>query len=337
MLIGLGISTCREGLAYPAGFANLQQTAKLAQEAEQLGFGALWGNDHLATQQVVLDTLVHPPNFYEPLTTFAYLAGQVPRLRVVVATVVAPLRDPVLLAKQVATLDQASEGRFTLGLGIGAYREEFNALFPAKKGAHRGRMMGETVEVLRRLTSQRRASFDGEFYHFTEIEMFPKPVQDPLPIFVSASTPATIERAAHMADGLILAGATPERIAESTSSFRAAAEAAGREADTLQVCAQMWVGIGTDQAAASAILRDSQHFKRIQALRPDKDVGELEREFAEHNLLGDPDTIGARIQEYSEAGIDQLGLIFLAQNIDELRNRAALFGETILTSAGLRI
>lgn len=331
MLFGLGISTCREGLAYPVGFADLQQTAQLAREAERYGFDSLWGNDHVATQRVLLDTLEEPPNFYEPLISFAYLAGQVSRLRFVVATIVSPLRDPVLLAKQVATLDQATQGRFSLGLGIGAYREEFNALFPDSIGAHRGRMMSETIAVLRQLTTDRRTAFEGEFYRFTEIEMFPKPVQDPLPIFVSASTPATIERAALHADGLILAGASPERVAEAARRFRTAAESAGRTPDELQVCAQVWVGIGNDQTDAQATLQDSQHFKRLAALRRDEDVGSLTQQFEEGNLLGDPETIGKRIQAYEEAGVDHLGLIFLGQRIDDLHAQVELFGRTVIS------
>ncbi len=256
-----------------------------------------------------------------------------PRLRFVAATIVAPLRDPVLLAKQVATLDQASQGRFTLGLGIGAYREEFNALFPNLKGAHRGRMMNETIAVVRELTTKRRAAFDGEFYQFTEIEMFPKPVQDPLPIFVSASTPATIERAALRADGLILAGASPARVADAASHFRAAAEEAGRDTDMLQVCAQVWVGVGADDAAATATLRNSQHFKRLEALRPDKDAETLTQEFQTGNLLGDPDAIKARIREYEAAGVDHLGLVFLGQQIDDLHAQVELFGQSVIASS----
>ncbi|MCD6059245.1 MAG: class flavin-dependent oxidoreductase, partial [Thermomicrobiales bacterium] len=83
MRFGLGIPTCREGLAYPSGFADLQDTAQLAQAAERLGFDSLWANDHLVTQQVVADLLDMPPNFYEPVVVYAYLAAQVPRLQFV--------------------------------------------------------------------------------------------------------------------------------------------------------------------------------------------------------------------------------------------------------------
>jgi probable F420-dependent oxidoreductase len=333
MLFGVGIPTCREGLAYPAGFANLQQIVELARDAERLGFDSLWGNDHLATPRVLLDSLEGPPSFYEPLVTFAYLAGQVPRLQFVVATIVAPLRDPVLLAKQVATLDQAAGGRFVLGFGIGAYREEFDAIVPHRKGAHRGRMMMESIEVVRQLTSGRRAAFEGEYYQFSEIEMFPRPAQDPLPIFISAATPATIERAATHGDGLILAGMPPARIAEVVAGARSAAAAAGRDADRLQVCAQMWVAIGADPEDAREILHSSQHFRRLQAIQPDRAPEEIERSFATNNLVGAPDQILAQINDYSAAGVDHVALIFLARDLQELRSRVDLFGRTVLAES----
>src|SRR5215472_954639 len=118
MQFGLGIPTCREGRTYPCGFADMSQIAALARDAEQLGFDSLWANDHLATQRAVLAEQSEPANFYEPLITFAYLAALTTRIRFVVATIVAPLRQPVLLAKQAITLDRASQGRFVLGLGI---------------------------------------------------------------------------------------------------------------------------------------------------------------------------------------------------------------------------
>ena len=230
MRFGLGIPTCREGLAYPSGFADLQDTAQLAQAAERLGFDSLWANDHLVTQQVVADLLDTPPNFYEPVVVYAYLAAQVPRLQFVLATLVAPLRETVLLAKQIATLDQATQGRVVLGLGIGAYREELEAVNPRATGVNRGRMLDEQVAALRLLFSQRRAAYHGAYVEFSELECFPKPVQQPLPIYLGGNSAGGHRRAPRLSPtgGSWLVHRRAGRT-EASRQFRAAAVAAGRD------------------------------------------------------------------------------------------------------------
>lgn len=334
MRYGLGIPTCREGLAYPSGFADLATIAAIAGEAERLGFDALWGNDHLATQRVVMDTLPDPPNFYEPLITFAYLAGQTRRIRFVVGTVVAPLRATVLLAKQAATLDQASGGRLVLGLGIGAYREEFEAIANPPPKANRGRWMEETVRALRLLFVERRAGFDGRYVRFGEVELFPKPVQEPLPIYLSGNSADAVRRAGQLADGLIVAGLSPEQTREQVARFHEAAREVGRDSERLTVCAQVWVGVGETVGDARDTLERSQHFHRMAALAPGTDREELVRAFRHGNLLGTVDEVAARIAEYGSAGVDHLALIFLARDVDDLLRGARLFGRDIVGAVG---
>ena len=304
MRFGLGIPTCREGLAYPSDFADLQATAQLAQAAERLGFDSLWANDHLVTQQVVTDLLESPPNFYEPVVVYAYLAAQVPRLQFVLATLVAPLRDTVLLAKQIATLDQATQGRVVLGLGIGAYREELEAVNPRGTGVNRGNLLDEQVAALRLLFSQRRAAYRGAYVEFSELESFPKPVQQPLPIYTD----------------------------EASQHLRAAATATGRDPREIALCLQAWVSIGETERAARERLRSAQHFQRLRRLYPDRDESALVDAFARDDLLGTPDQIRERIAAYGEIGVDHLGLIFLAKDVADLRAGVDLFGEQVLPS-----
>jgi probable F420-dependent oxidoreductase len=327
---GLGISTCREGLAYPCGFADLAATASLAQRAEQLGFDSLWANDHLATQRAVMETQPEPPNFYEPLIAFAYLAGIVPRLRLVVATIVAPLREPVLLAKQTATLDQASGGRLVLGLGIGAYREEFEAIGHRRPKANRGQMMDETIAALRALFGQRRAQFDGHYWRFAEIEVYPKPIQDPFPIYLTGSAPEQLRRVAISADGWITASTSAAQTGDLIDQLRAAAAAAGRDPTGIEACAQLWVGIGETATTALDVLNRSQHFRRMRARRPDVAFDATVAEFAAGNLLGTPDQICEQLKAYRTAGVDHFALIFLGEHVEEVAERVELFGRTVL-------
>src|SRR6266581_3166428 len=121
---GVGLPTCREGVAYPVGYVRPSDFTRIAQRAEQLGFDSLWANDHLTTPYILQETLDTPPSFYEPLITFASVAGVTHTIQLVLSVVVLPEREPVLLAKQIATLDDLSDGRVTLGVGIGDVRRQ---------------------------------------------------------------------------------------------------------------------------------------------------------------------------------------------------------------------
>lgn len=330
MQFGLGIPTCREGRTYPSGFADLPQIATLARDAERLGFDSLWANDHLATQRAVLAAQPDPANFYEPLITFAYLAGQTERLRFVVATIVAPLRQPVLLAKQAATLDQVSRGRFVLGLGIGATRAEFEIAGNPPAKANRGRMMDEMVDALRLLFEQDRAAFAGEYYRFDEIAMDPKPVQNPMPIYLGATAPEGIRRVARVADGWIVSSASPDKMREGIGVLREGIVEAGRDPSSVQTCVQLWTSIGETEADARAVLDGSLHFQQLCARRPDVSADEHARAFASHDLLGSPEQISERIAAYADAGVDHVGLILLAPDVDELSHSAQILAEAVI-------
>lgn len=331
MQFGLGIPTCREGRTYPRGFADPPQMAALARDAERLGFDSLWANDHLATQRAVVAAQSDPVNFYEPLITFAYLAGQTERLRFVVATIVAPLRHPVLLAKQAATLDQVSQGRFVLGLGIGATREEFEIAGNPPPKANRGRMMDEMVDALRLLFARDRAAFSGEYYRFDEIAMHPKPVQNPMPIYLGATAPEGIRRVARVADGWIVSSVSPEKMREGIGALREGIAEAGRDPSSVQTCVQLWVSIGETEADARAVLDGSPHFAQMRARRPDRSADDHARAFASHDLLGSPEQISERIAAYADAGVDHLGLILLARDMDELSHRARILAEAVIS------
>lgn len=331
MRFGAGIATCREGLAYPPNFLDLDGNVELTQLAERLGYHAVWANDHLVTQQSVAKTIAEPPNFYEPLITFAYIAAQTSKIRMLVATIVAPLRDPVLLAKQVVTLDHVSGGRFTLGLGIGSYREEFEAIKQPAPKTNRGKMMEEQAEALRALFENTHAEYDGKYFSFKPIQINPKPQQQPFPLYMSGNTPKGIKRVARLAQGWIAGGSpSPERLRDSVELLRKAAQEVGRDPDEIEVTAQLRIAIGDTSDEAMTVLKDSQHFKRICASKPDESPDDLAKVFASRDLMGSPEELIQRVGEYEAAGADQLGLIFLADNRRELFERVELFGKKVL-------
>ena len=132
-----------EGLTYPIPFSDPENLVRIAQHAEALGYHSVWGNDHMTTQHYVRAEFSVPPRFWEPLVTYAFLAAHTKTLRFGTGVLVLPMRrDIVVLAKQIATLDHFSGGRLEIGVGVGAYREEFEALWPGAE-VHRGDMVEE--------------------------------------------------------------------------------------------------------------------------------------------------------------------------------------------------
>src|SRR5690606_12467245 len=163
MRFSVAIPTCKEGLSYPLPFAGPEEIIRVAQSAEQLGYHSVWGNDHITAPRYVRETFDQPPNFYEPLIVLAYIAASTRRIKLAPSVIVLPMREPVYLAKQVATLDVFSGGRFILGVGVGAYREEFEAIHPdLAPTAQRGQMVDESLEALVRLFREPVASFAGD-------------------------------------------------------------------------------------------------------------------------------------------------------------------------------
>jgi len=115
MHFSVSIPTNKEGLNMPLPFADEQDLVRIVKEAERLGFHSVWGNDHITAPRYVRDEFKKPPRFYELLVTLSYLAGVTSKVKLGTCVIVLPMREPVYLAKQVATLDHFSGGRVLFG------------------------------------------------------------------------------------------------------------------------------------------------------------------------------------------------------------------------------
>src|ERR1700721_3006193 len=134
VIVSAGLPTGMEGMMYPIPFSEPEAVLRVARHAERLGYHSVWGNDHMTTQNYVRAEFPTPPRFWEPLITYAWLAAATTTLRFGTGILVLPMRrDIVVTAKQIATLDHLSGGRLEIGVGIGAYREEFEALNRASR------------------------------------------------------------------------------------------------------------------------------------------------------------------------------------------------------------
>ena len=131
MRVSLGLPTCMEGMMYPVPFISSDQIVDVAKLAEVCGYHSVWGNDHMTTQRYVRKEFKQPPNFWEVLITLSFVVAETKKLRVATGVLIPAMRrDIVVTAKQLATLDQFSKGRLMVGMGVGAYREEFESLNP---------------------------------------------------------------------------------------------------------------------------------------------------------------------------------------------------------------
>ncbi len=224
---------------------TLEAIGRLARAADTYGYDSIWITDHIVLPKAT--TSIYPyaadgkldleaaQHYLEPLTVLSYLAGITERPAIGSSVLVLPYRNPLLVAKMIATLDVLSRGRVILGVGVGWMEEEFQAL-NLTTFRDRGAVTDEYIQILRELWTKQQPSYKGRFYSFEEVRFYPKPVQQPHPpIWIAGHTRAAIRRAARLGDGWHPiglrppAGLYPEEFAKAAAEIRFQAEAAGRD------------------------------------------------------------------------------------------------------------
>lgn len=330
LIFSVGFPTGMEGLTYPIPFSDPESLVRIAKHAEALGYHSVWGNDHMTTQHYVRAEFPVPPRFWEPLVTYAFLAAHTTTLRFGTGVLVLPMRrDIVVTAKQIATLDHLSNGRVEIGVGVGAYREEFEALNPGSK-THRGEMVEEGVRALQLLFSERVTSFDGKYYKFKDVELYPKPKQARLPIYFGGNNPAHLRRTAEHADGWVPAGLPLDTLRRMVAELKQMTAAAGRDFSKLQIAPQYVVHLGRDQDKAVARYRESQMFKHFESLKTSTLKGQATTKSEDINLVGSFERVVERAQAFRDAGVTHfLGLFFAANSVSELMDQMQMFAEEV--------
>lgn len=182
----------------------------VAQTAERLGYDVLWTADHIIFPQTITTPYPYGGRFPYPTTdpilgiiaTLSYVAALTARITLGSSVLVLPYRNPVVLAKELASLDVLSGGRLLLGVAAGWLKEEFDML--GVPFHERGRRTDEYIDLLRVLWTQDRATFHGRSFTMTDAACFPKPVQQPQPpIWIGGGSPAALRRVARRGDGWI--------------------------------------------------------------------------------------------------------------------------------------
>jgi probable F420-dependent oxidoreductase len=217
----------------------------VAAAADSAGFATLWSGEHVvmvdesASRYPYSDdgriAVPAEADWIDPLIGLSFAAAATSTIRIATGVLLLPEHNPVLVAKQAATLDSLSGGRLTLGIGIGWSREEFDALgVPFER---RGARTKEYVEAIRTLWRDDVASFDGEFVHFNAVRVNPKPVHDRrIPILIGGNSDAALRRVAAWGDGWYgfnLAGV--DAVAERVAVLRGFCEQQDRDSAELRI------------------------------------------------------------------------------------------------------
>ena len=257
-------------------FASPELLAVIGREAEARGIGTIWVGEHVvlfdeydSQYPYAADGKIPAPpdsGLLEPLNTLSFLAGHTTTVRLGTAMLLLPQRNPVYTAKEVATLDWLSNGRVDLGIGVGWLEEEFRAVNVS--WPRRGRRTDEYLEVLHTLWTDETSAYEGEFYTLEPCQMFPKPVQDPLPIHIGGESDAALARVARAANGWHTFNRSPEELAEPLGKLDGMLAENGRSRSdvTITVCpyfqpldadiAERYAEAGADAVSALVIPMD---------------------------------------------------------------------------------
>ena len=297
--IGVGIG------AFP--FSDSRSFWRWVDLCEGSAIDSVWQTDRLASGQP----------FLEAISTMAALAGATERIKFGMNAIVVTVRDPLVLAKQCATIDYLSGGRLLPVFGIGRdTAPEFRATGRSPRA--RGARANEALELMSRLWSEESVSFEGEHYRYENASISPRPVQQPLPLWIGGSSPAAIRRTARLGTGWLGGTDSPKRVAEVIAGIRRELETSGRSIDD-------------DHYGATLVFRfgsfDDPEVEQAVAARSKLLPGVDPRDFL---AVGTAREIHARIREYVEAGASKFVMIPLARGDAALLDQTRRLAEEVI-------
>ena len=286
-----------------------------AQKAEELGFTTVWAADRIVIPWKIETPYKYnwsgsffvPPeaSFLEALTVLAFLAGATEKVKLGISVLVTPYRDPLYWAKIATTVDQLSQGRLVLGLGVGWMKEEFDALGRGDLFKARGRVADEQITILRTLLTEEHCSFHGEFYDFDDIAFQPKSYDPdkPLELWIGGEAKVAQRRAGRVGDSWFpyFPRITPEDMRSRYDLVRQTAEESGRNPDDVALNCCLSVEI-TDE--------------------------EVEQE--PDLLRGTPEQVGEALERFRDIGVQHLGLQFLVGRFPQRLEQMQRLSEAVI-------
>lgn len=253
---------------------------QLVEVGDRYGYDSLWLSDRIVSNRFSL----------EPMIALSMVAAYSSRMKFGTSVLALPLRNPVVLAKMVATLDFLSQGRFFPAVGLGAEEpEEYEACGVPKE--NRAKRTDEAIALMRRLWQEDSVTHEGEFYTCHDVSITPKPFFQPSPpVWIGGRSPAAARRVGRVGDGWLVSGATPQEIRDGCDIVFETAEQFDRniEEDHIGVMLGYYITPDAEQATTKAHDFITRH-------RPDV-------HFTEYTALGPAERIAEVIDGYSRAG-----------------------------------
>ena len=285
------------------GVADPHQVLSLGPEAEQMGFDSIWVMDHLFNAGYIRERLDDQP-YYHPMAMLSYMSATTSRVLLGTSVLVLPYHNPVELAKYAATLDQMSGGRVTLGVGVGAMAEEFDALgIPLRQ---RGPLTNESIAIMKELWTNHAPEYHSGRWDFSDLRFSPKPVQQPhIPLWVGGSSSGALRRTARVGDGWHPTGLSPEDFTLGRSEIADLATAAGRDPSDITMSARVEVEVHGGPSSQRVASRS--------------------------RLPGDdPGAMRAGIDAYLDAGVEHMVLALNSGDIPSLRRLMSVIADEVL-------
>lgn len=238
------------GMAIPqsdgAGPLQVPFLQQFLKRTEALGYDSVWTQEQILSDAPIL----------EPVTVMTYAAALTSKVRIGSSVLLTVIRNPVQLAKSLSTLDHLSQGRITIGVGIGGPHMQESVFGPYT--GKRSRRFVEGLQVMKALWTQPLATFKGEHWQFENVAMEPKPLQKPhIPLWFGARTPIGLKRAVRHADGWMGAGSSSSAdFVQHVALLRQYCDELKRDLATLPLSKRVYVAIDNDKARAERRLHE---------------------------------------------------------------------------------
>jgi probable F420-dependent oxidoreductase len=296
----------RNFTAYPE-MPDAQALVEYGVKMEQLGFDSLWVWDHVL--------LGVEPNFpiIEALTLLTAIAARTTKIRLGTGILVLPLRNPVVLAKQLSSMDLLSNGRLILGMASGWYRREFDAVgVPFEK---RGKIMDENLEIMTRFWTEAIVKGDFMYHKIPAGVMYPKPFQKPRPpILIGGYVDRVLKRAAVDGDGWLTYFYRPDSFAKSWAKIRDFAKEAGKNPDSLVNAAQLPICVGKSRNAVES--------KMMEWLGKEWDYASWSESTKDSAILGTVDECVEQLKAHLAVGVQKLIFVPYRYEMEQIEHIA---------------
>ena len=270
--------------------------------AEDLNFDSIWTTDHVAVNKQFSNPY---GSICESLITLGYVTAKTERVKLGTSIIILPMRNPILFAKQTATLDQLSDGRLILGVGAGWMEDEFATL--GSNFHDRGKIMDEQIQLLRELWTHTEPKFNGQFFKLSDVAFSPKSRQENgPPIWIGGASHAALKRVERLGDGWHPVGLSPKELIQGKEKLDSLLKGKRKVSVSVRVPVKISSSADTKYTLSS---------------------GE-----EAYMIGGTRQAVLREIELFKQAGLDHLICYFGNDPYAEVASQASLFGREVITS-----